>query len=173
MHADDLLVDNSTDRNAIKDIAELLPQLDVEAPLALVVEAVYSRDGGALVVAAEKEEVLRELELVRKEQRDGLQALLATVHVVAQEQVVALRREAAVLEEPEQVVVLAVHVAADLDRRLQLQQRALRQEGLAHGRAERSQLALGEVHELPGLGALSFQAPLNHAVHIQILHLPH
>ena len=35
-----------------------------------------------------------------EEQHDGLEALLATVHVVAQEEVVALGREAAVLEEP-------------------------------------------------------------------------
>jgi len=63
--------------------------------------------------------------LVRQQQADHLQALLAAVHVVAQEQVVGLGREPAVLEQPQQVAVLPVHVAANLQRRLQLQQARL------------------------------------------------
>jgi hypothetical protein len=50
--------------------------------LTLVVEAVYSVDGGALVVAAQYEEVLGVLNLVRQQQADGLQRLLAAVHLI-------------------------------------------------------------------------------------------
>ena len=74
--------------------------------LTFVVEAVDSVDAGALVVAPEEEEVLRVLDLVGEQQADRLQRLLPPVHVVAQEQVVRLGRETAVLEQPQQVVVL-------------------------------------------------------------------
>ena len=77
----------------------------------LVVEAVNAVDAGAFVVAPEDEKVLRVLDLVGKEEADRLHALLASVDVVAQEQVVRLGREAAILEQAQQVVVLAVNVA--------------------------------------------------------------
>lgn len=63
------------------------------------------------MVAAEQEEVLGVLDLVGEQQADRLERLLAAVHVVAEEQVVGLWREAAVLEQPQQVCVLAVDVA--------------------------------------------------------------
>lgn len=56
------------------------------------------------------------LELVAEQQHDRLDALLGAVHVVAEEDVVGAGREAAHLEEPQQVVVLPVHVSADVDR---------------------------------------------------------
>ena len=77
----------------------------------LVVEAVNAVDAGAFVIAPEDEKVLRVLDLVGKEQADRLHALLASVDVVAQEQVVRLGRESAILEQAQQVVVLAVNVA--------------------------------------------------------------
>ena len=76
-----------------------------------VIEPIDTVDARALVVPAEDEEVLRVLDLVRKEQTDRLERLLASVHVIAQEEVVGLWRKTTVLEQPEQVVVLAVDVA--------------------------------------------------------------
>jgi hypothetical protein len=49
--------------------------------------------------------------LVREQEADCLQALLASVNVVPQEQVVRLRREAPVLEQPQEVGVLPVDIA--------------------------------------------------------------
>ena len=63
------------------------------------------------MVPAKDEEVLRVLDLVRKEEANGLEGLLPAVHVITQEEVVRLGREAAVLEQSEQVVVLAVDIA--------------------------------------------------------------
>ena len=77
------------------------------------------------MVAAQQEEVLGVLDLVGEQEGDDLEPVLPTIHVVAQEQVVGVRREAAVLEEPEEVMVLAMDVADDLDRRLQLKKRRL------------------------------------------------
>ena len=93
MAAEDLLVHDGGHRQAVEAVSERLPQLDVVAPLALVVEAVNSVDARALVVAAKQEEVLRVFDLVGEQEADGLQGLLASVHVVAQEQVVGLGRK--------------------------------------------------------------------------------
>lgn len=62
------------------------------------------------MVAPEQEEVLGVFDLVRQQKADGLQGLLPSVHIVAQEQVVGLRREAAILKEPQQVCVLSVDI---------------------------------------------------------------
>lgn len=66
------------------------------------------------MVATQDEEVFGVLDLVGQQQADGLERLLSTVDVVTEEEVVGLRGEAAVLEQPQQVVVLAVDVATDL-----------------------------------------------------------
>lgn len=49
--------------------------------------------------------------LVREQQANGFQALLAAVHIVAQEKVVGLWRETAILEEPQQIGILAMNVS--------------------------------------------------------------
>jgi hypothetical protein len=66
------------------------------------------------VVAAQDEEVLGILDLVGEQQADGLERLLAAIYVVAEEEVVGLGREAAVLEEAEEVIILPVDIAANL-----------------------------------------------------------
>ena len=67
MHRKDLLIDDSGDRQAVEAVRKCLPQLDVVASLAFVVEPVDAVDRCALMVAAENEEVLRVFDLVRKQ----------------------------------------------------------------------------------------------------------
>jgi hypothetical protein len=98
VHGEDLLVDDSGNRQTVEAVCERLPQLDIVPSFALVVEAVDTIDGSALVIATENEEVLRILDFVREQETDGLEGLFATVHIVAQEEVVGLRWESAVLE---------------------------------------------------------------------------
>ena len=114
MNAEDLLCNDGRDRKAVKRINECLPDLDVAPSLAFVVEAVDTSDVRAFVVAAEEEEVLGELQLVAHKQENRLQALLAAIDVIAEEEVVGLRREAAILEKSQQIIVLAVNISADL-----------------------------------------------------------
>ena len=115
MHGEDLLINDGGNGQAVEAVGKSLPQLDVVASLALVVETVNTVDGSTLVVAAQDEEVLGVLDLVCEEQADSLQRLLATIDVVTEEEVVGLRWEATVLEETEEVVVLAMNVTADLE----------------------------------------------------------
>jgi hypothetical protein len=64
------------------------------------------------VVAPEEEEVFWILDFVGEEETYRLQGLFASVHVVAQKQVVGLGRETAVFEQPQKVVELTVDVTA-------------------------------------------------------------
>lgn len=64
-----------------------------------------------------------------QQQADGFQALLSSVHVIPQEQVVGLRGEPAVLEEAQQVRVLAVHVSYVTHQKQHIQCMLLKQEG--------------------------------------------
>jgi hypothetical protein len=116
VHGEDLLVNDSGDRKAVEAVGESLPQLDVIATLALVVESIDAVDRGALVVTSEDEEVFGVLDLVGEEQADGLKRLLTSVDVITEEEVIGLRREATILEESEKIVVLSVNITTDLKR---------------------------------------------------------
>jgi hypothetical protein len=125
MHSEDLLVDDGSNRQAVEAVGEGLPQLDIISSLALVVEAVDAIDRGAFVVATEDEEVLGILDLICEQKADGLEGLLATVDVVAKEEVVGLWGKATIFEQSEQVVVLTVNVSTNLYRCLELEQNGL------------------------------------------------
>lgn len=114
VHGEDLLINDGSDWQAVEAVRERLPQLDVVPTLALVVETVDAVDRGALMVATEDEEVLGVLDLVGQQETDGLEGLLATVNVVTEEEIVRLWWEATVFEETEEIIVLAVDIAADL-----------------------------------------------------------
>lgn len=111
MHAEDLLVDQRRNRQTIEAVGEYFPQLDPVASLALVIEAVDAIDGRTFVVSTQKEKVLRILDLVREKKAHSFKGHLSAVNIVSQEKIVGIWREATVLEQSEQVVVLTVHIA--------------------------------------------------------------
>ena len=57
----------------------------VRAQCTLVIEAVDTVDGGTLVIASQKKEIFWVFDFVGQEKTDRLQALLATINVVAEE----------------------------------------------------------------------------------------
>ncbi len=67
------------------------------------------------MIAAEDEEVLGILDLVRQEKADGLQRLLSSVDVVSQEEVVGFRRESTIFEQTQEIVILAMNIATNLE----------------------------------------------------------
>lgn len=73
VHSKDFLVDNCGNGQAVKAIGKGLPQLDVIASLALIIEAINAVDGRALVVSAQDEKVFWILDLVCEEQADRLE----------------------------------------------------------------------------------------------------
>lgn len=132
--AEDAIAHNGGHRHAVVAVHEGLPQLHAVPPLALVVEPIDPVHVRGLVVAAQHEEALRVADLVGQQQGQGLYGVLSPIHVVAQEQVVGQRRRAALLEDPKQILVLAVQIPAYLHRRTQLQEHRLGEEQIP-GRA--------------------------------------
>lgn len=66
------------------------------------------------MVAPKNEKVLWVFDFICQQQTDCLQRLLASVYIVAEEEVVRFRGEATVFEQSQQIVVLAVDVTTDL-----------------------------------------------------------
>lgn len=99
VHGEDLLINDSRDRQTVEAVRKCLPQFDVITTLALVIETVDTVDGSALMVSTQDEEVLGVFDLVCQQKANGLERLLATVHVVTKEQVVCFRGKATVFEE--------------------------------------------------------------------------
>jgi hypothetical protein len=114
VHREDLLVNDGRYGQAIEAVRKRLPQLDVVAPLAFVIKAVDAVDRRTLVVAAQHKEVFGVLDLVCQQQADRLERLFPPVDVIAQKEVVRLGREAAVLKQAQQVVVLTVYITTNL-----------------------------------------------------------
>lgn len=71
MHAENFLINQGRDREAIEHVTENAPESDGVASFALVVEAVDAVDLSALVVAAEQEEVLGVLNFIAEQKADG------------------------------------------------------------------------------------------------------
>ena len=189
VHGEDLLVDDGGNGQAVEAVGEGLPQLDVVSSLALIVETVDAVDRGTLVVTAEDEEVLGVLDLVGEEQADGLERLLATVDVITKEEVVGLRRETTVLEQTQEVVVLAVDITTDLDESetksrtakksgyldgsLKLEEDGLGNENLAGSGAEVADLGLEKLDLLAGSATADFEQSVDDGVEIDVLLIRH
>lgn len=78
--------------------------------LTFVIETIDSVDTCTLVVTAEDEKVFWVLDLVREQEAYCLERLLASIDVIAKEQVVRFWWEASVLEQSEEIVILPVDV---------------------------------------------------------------
>lgn len=111
MHTEDLVVDESSNRETVEAVGETLPQAHVVPSFAFVVESVHTVDGSTLVIASEEEEVELVFELVGKKKAYRLDALLATINIVPEEQVICSWRISTVLKQPQEVRKLTVNVS--------------------------------------------------------------
>jgi hypothetical protein len=115
MHAKDLFVNNGCNWQTVEAVGKCLPQLNVVSSLALIVEAIYTIDGGTLVVTSEEEKVLWIFDLVGEKQADSFEALLAAVHIISKEEVVGIRWEPTIFKQSQQVIILTMYIATNLD----------------------------------------------------------
>lgn len=102
------------------------------------------------MVPSQNEEIQRILDFVSKQEADGLQVLFSSVDVVSKEKVVFLRRISPAFEQPQQVVVLAVDVSADLDRGRELQEDRLVGDDRLDFSYQKKDFLFGEVDKLAG-----------------------
>lgn len=176
MHADDLVVDQSSDRQAVEALSEHFPQFDAVPSLAFVVESINSIDSCAFVVSSQQEEVLWVLDLVSKQQADGLNVVFSSINVISKEKVVGIRRKLSVLKQSEQIVVLAMDIAlgeayltTNFQWGLKFKQNRLLGEDLSGLATQGHDFHLCQVDKFAGLGASDLQKPLDDGIHIESL----
>jgi len=131
MHSKDFLVDDSGDRQAVEAVGKGLPQLDVIATFALIVEAIDTIDRRAFVIAAEDEKVFGIFDLVGEQEADGFERLFTTIDVVTKEEIVGFWGESAIFEKSKEIVVLSMDITAYLDGRLEFKKDGLADENFA------------------------------------------
>lgn len=74
--------------------------------------------------------------------------MLSSIHIVSQKQIVGLWREAAVLEQSQQVVILTVNVTANFDGCLEFEEDGLSDKDFSSSSAQEFDFVLGEVDGL-------------------------
>ena len=133
MEAEDLVVDESGEREVVKEVGEVLPDIGVAVLAeALVIEAVHLSNLARFVVAAENGDAGGVSDLECDEEGNGLDGVVSTVNIVAWWRLVGLNMAASSrrthkeivgiwvgttnAEELHEIVKLAVDVAADGDR---------------------------------------------------------
>ena len=100
MNAEHGVVHNSREAQAVKDVRAVAPHIRVAVLFeALVVEAVHLRDLPRLVVTSEQGDAVVPSSLHRDNRAHRLDGIVTSVHVIAQEEIVRLRRPAANLEQ--------------------------------------------------------------------------
>lgn len=116
---EDLVVDERCERQEIEQVCKVLPDIRVAIlAQALVVEAVHLSDLARLVVATQNGDAAGVADLERDEQSDGLNREVATINVIAHEEVVGIGIGSSDLEQLHQVVELTVDVTANCHRAL-------------------------------------------------------
>jgi hypothetical protein len=83
VHGEYLLINDGGDWQTIEAVGKRFPQLDVISPFTFIIKAVYAVNGGALVISAENEKILRVFDLICQKQTDGLQRLFTSIDIVA------------------------------------------------------------------------------------------
>lgn len=94
MHADNFVVDYSCARQTVERVAELFPHLYRKPAAAFVIETVNSIDPGTLMISSQQEKILWILNFVCKKEAYDFQRLFASVHIIAQKQIVGLHFKA-------------------------------------------------------------------------------
>lgn len=65
------------------------------------------------MVPSEEEEVIRELDFVRKEKAYGLYALFSSIYIVSKEHVVGIWWESAIFEQSQEVWILPMYITCN------------------------------------------------------------
>ena len=132
MHTNNLFANHATYWHRVEDVCEIFEQPNVVASLDVIEEPIHLVDAGTLVIPSKQEEVLLVDNFVAVQQDDRFNAVLSTINIVPKEEVVRLRWKSAFVEDPQQVVVLAMRIATDANRWLDFKQHGLRHKYFAH-----------------------------------------
>ena len=118
MDAEDFAFDNGTNAEVIENFSAILPWVGITVlSNGLIIEAIHGSDLSGLVITSEKSDMCWVLELEAKEQLECFHGVEASIDEVTHEDVACVWDLAALVEELEKIVELAVDVTADGDGR--------------------------------------------------------
>lgn len=116
VHTEDATVHKGADGKKIEHVDTLLPDVgSAVLPHALIVKTVHLGDLPALVVSTKKRNAVWVEDLQRKQEQKRFDAVVASVDIIAHEEVVRIRTFASDKEQLLQIVELAVDVSTDLE----------------------------------------------------------
>lgn len=110
MHAQYLVINQCSNRQAVEAIREYLPESNIEPPLTFVIETIYSVDFRIFVVPSQQENLFRVPDFVCKQQAYSLQALFASIDIVSKEYIGWSRRITTQIEQSQKVNKLAMDI---------------------------------------------------------------
>jgi len=118
MHTQNLFINKRHNGHGIENIYKILPDLEVIASLTLItslltliVEAIDAIDAGTLMVAPEQKEVLRELDLIAKQEHHALNGVFSSVDIIPNEEIVTVSWPAPVFEHFQEVDILPMYIS--------------------------------------------------------------
>jgi hypothetical protein len=118
MHAKDLAFNNSCNTEVVKDVRAILPRVSIAVfSDSFIVKTIGGRDLSRFVVASEKSNSIWVLKLEAHKVLKCLERMIAAVDVISHEDVGSVGNLPALVEKLEEVIELAVDVAADGGRR--------------------------------------------------------
>lgn len=114
MHAKDLIIDNCSDGEVIKDFGEGSP--DIERAVfsdTLIIETVNLRDEPRLVISSEQGDSVLVSDLEREQHEESFDAVPSPIDIIPEEDVIGIGRISSNLEELKQIVELPMNIPAD------------------------------------------------------------
>ena len=116
VHTEDATVHKGADRKKIEHVDTLLPDVgSAVLPHALVIKTIHLGDLPALVVSTKKRNAVWVEDLQRKQEQKRFDAVVASVDIIAHEEVIRIRTFASDKEQLLQIVELTVDVSTDLE----------------------------------------------------------
>jgi len=171
VHAENLLVNECSNGQAVKAIGENFPQLYPMSSLTLIIEAINAINGGAFVISAQKEKVLGKLDLVSEQQTHCFEGHLSTIDIVSKEKIVCIWGETAILKQAEQVIILAVNIPANFDWGFKFEKNGLRDEDFSRSVAKFSNFAFSKRHWFAWFLTSNFKKAINNGLHVKLGHI--
>jgi len=116
VQAEDLIVDKGGEREVVEKIREGFPHVGISIlSEAFIVESVHLSDLAGFVIATENRNALRIPNLQGDKQSHSLHREIATIDVVAHEEIIGIWVGSANLEQLHQVMELTVYISANSD----------------------------------------------------------
>lgn len=116
MRSKDLSLDNGSQGQVIKELRQHFPDVVILVlPHTLIIKTVVLGDASGFMVASEDGESFFVSNLEAEEEADSFEGVVASIHVISQEEIVSIGDIPSDSEEFHEVVELPVDVTADVD----------------------------------------------------------